>query len=96
MIDHISYGIKKWYNRKMGFNDIRQALNWFDKVIYTGPLDELFTYSFGKLEWRSLKFETKTLEMQSFQGAPCINYVDADVPYTRVHEYKWYHPELKN
>ena len=96
MIDRISYGIKKWYNRKIEFNDIRQVLKWFDKVIYTGPLDELFAYSFGKLEWRSLKFETKTLEMQSFQGAPCINYVDADVPYTRMHEYKWYHPELKN
>ena len=95
MIDRISYGIKKWYNRKIEFNDIRQVLKWFDKVIYTGPLDELFAYSFGKLEWRSLKFETKTLEMQSFQGAPCINYVDADVPHTRIHEYKWYHPELK-
>lgn len=95
LIDHISYGIKKWYNRKMSLKDIEEALKWFDRVIYTGPLDELFSYSFGKLEWRSLKFETETKFIKSFQGIPTVNYVDADVPYTRICEYKWYHPELK-
>lgn len=95
MIDHISYGIKKWYNRKIGLTDIQYALKWFDKVIYTGPLDELFSYSFGQLEWRSLNFDTTTLTVRSAQGTPCVNYVDDDVPYTRIHEYKWYHPEDK-
>ena len=79
----------------MSLKDIEEALKWFDKVIYTGPLDELFSYSFGKLEWRSLKFETETKFIKSFQGIPTVNYVDADVPYTRICEYKWYHPELK-
>jgi len=95
MIDRISYGIKKWYNRKISLTDIEYALKWFDKVIYTGPLDELFSYKFGQLEWRSLNFDTTTLTVKSAQGTSVVNYVDDDVPYTRIHEYKWYHPEDK-
>ena len=94
-IDRISAGIKKHYHRKIDLTEIKNALKWFDSVIYTGPLDELFDYSEGKLEWRSLKFETETVMQKSFQGTPCVNYVDSDVSYTRVHEYKWYHPEDK-
>lgn len=95
LIDHMVYGIKVQCCKKMDINGIISALEWFDKVVYTGPLDELFFYKFGTLEWRSLKFETETVYAQSFQGAAAVNYVDADVSYTRINEYKYYHPEAK-
>jgi len=62
-------------------------------VIFTGALDELFGYRFGPLPWRSLRFETDTLYASDYQGNSTINYVDADVPFTRIHEFKHFHPE---
>lgn len=62
-------------------------------VLYSGPVDELFGYKFGPLPWRSLSFERELLQIADFQGASVINYTDADVPYTRIHEFKHYHPE---
>jgi len=64
-------------------------------VYYSGPLDALFSYRFGALPWRSLRFETETLSMEDFQGTSVVNYTDAAVPYTRIHEFKHYHPEGK-
>ena len=62
-------------------------------VYYSGPLDELFDYRFGALPWRSLKFERETLNCRDFQGTTVMNYTEAEVPYTRIHEFKHYHPE---
>ncbi len=59
-----------------------------DKVVYTGPIDEYFNYSLGELEWRSLRFETKILDKQNFQGNAVINYTGHEVDYTRVIEHK--------
>ncbi len=59
-----------------------------DKVIYTGPLDEYFNYSLGKLEWRSLKFVTQVLNEENHQGNAVVNYTGHEVPYTRVIEHK--------
>lgn len=67
-----------------------------DNIVFTGPLDKLFNYKHGTLKWRSLKFETVHLSCNDFQGNSCINYVDDDVPYTRIHEFKHYHPETKD
>jgi len=64
-----------------------------DAIVYTGPIDELCEYCFGTLPWRSLRFETKFLDENDFQGNATINYVDADVKFTRIHEFKHYHPE---
>lgn len=64
-------------------------------VIYTGMPDALFGYKYGELEWRSLRFEWQTIAVQDFQGTAVMNYADLDVPYTRIHEYKHYHPERK-
>ena len=64
-------------------------------VFYSGPVDALFGYRFGPLPWRSLRFETQTLDLADFQGTSVVNYTEADVPYTRIHEFKHYHPELK-
>ncbi len=81
-------------------NDIEVKLNtnYFDnidycksiakKIIYTGPLDEYFNYSLGKLEWRSLVFDTKILNIENYQGNAVVNYTGHEVEYTRVIEHK--------
>ena len=60
------------------------------RVIYTGPIDAYFGYALGALEYRSLRFETETLEVPNFQGNAVVNYTDADVPWTRIIEHKWF------
>ena len=62
-------------------------------VYYSGPIDALFGYKFGALPWRSLRFERETLNCRDFQGTTVMNYTEAEVPYTRIHEFKHYHPE---
>lgn len=62
-------------------------------VVYTGPVDRYFDYSEGALSWRTLDFEQEILPVRDFQGTPVMNYPDADVPYTRIHEFKHFHPE---
>ncbi|MDO4294985.1 MAG: UDP-galactopyranose mutase [bacterium] len=59
-----------------------------DKVVYTGTIDAYFDYCFGKLEYRSLRFETETLEMENYQGVAVVNYTEREVPYTRIIEHK--------
>ena len=59
-----------------------------EKIIYTGPIDEFFDYQFGTLDYRSLNFETEVLDTDNFQGNAVVNYIDADVPYTRIIEHK--------
>lgn len=65
-------------------------------TFYSGPIDALFDYRFGPLPWRTLRFETERVACADVQGTSVVNYVDADVPYTRQHEYKHFHPEWKN
>ena len=62
-------------------------------IVYTGPIDRYFDYAAGELSWRTLDFEEEVLDVQDFQGTPVMNYADADVPYTRIHEFKHFHPE---
>ncbi len=62
-------------------------------VVYTGPLDRYFDYAEGRLGWRTLDFETEVHETGDYQGTPVMNYNDADVPYTRIHEFRHFHPE---
>lgn len=62
-------------------------------IIYTGMLDQMFGYKYGALQWRSLRFEWETLPVSDFQGNAVINYSELDRPYTRIHEFKHYHPE---
>ena len=61
-----------------------------DKVIYTGPIDAYFDYKLGTLEYRSVRFETELLDMPNFQGNAAVNYTDAESPYTRIIEHKWF------
>jgi UDP-galactopyranose mutase len=85
--------------------EVRLNTDWFDvrddlraaspdaPIVYTGPLDRYFDYTEGQLGWRTLDFETEVLETGDFQGTPVMNYNDADVPYTRIHEFRHFHPE---
>ena len=59
-----------------------------DKILYTGMLDAYFADCYGKLEYRSLRFETETLEEENYQGVAVVNYTDRDTPYTRIIEHK--------
>jgi UDP-galactopyranose mutase len=62
-------------------------------IVYTGPVDRYFDYAEGELGWRTLDFEQEVLPIGDFQGTPVMNYADADVPYTRIHEFRHFHPE---
>lgn len=65
-----------------------EYLKKFDKVIFTGMIDEYFEYSLGELEYRSLKFETEELDVDNYQGNAVVNYTDEKTPYTRIIEHK--------
>ncbi|MFT4189276.1 MAG: UDP-galactopyranose mutase [Aeromicrobium sp.] len=62
-------------------------------VVYTGPVDRYFDYAEGRLSWRTLDFEEEVLPVGDYQGTSVMNYADADAPYTRIHEFKHFHPE---
>jgi len=69
------------------FRDVRDDVD-YDHLIYTGPVDEYFDYRFGKLPYRSLKFDHQTLDQEQFQRTGTVNYPSQDVPFTRISEYK--------
>ena len=59
-----------------------------DMIVYTGAIDEYFDYKFGKLEWRTVSFEEKLLDIPNYQGNAVMNYTEVEVPYTRIIEHK--------
>ncbi len=61
-----------------------------EKVIYTGAIDAYFNYCLGNLEYRSVCFETEILDIPNFQGNAAVNYTDAETPWTRIIEHKWF------
>ncbi|QNV40609.1 UDP-galactopyranose mutase [Rothia amarae] len=62
-------------------------------VIYTGPVDRYFDFAEGDLSWRTIDLEQEVLPIEDFQGCAVMNYPDADQPYTRIHEFRHFHPE---
>ena len=60
----------------------------FDKIVYSGPIDEYFDYRLGKLNWRTVSFETEVVDKPNFQGNAVVNYTEREVPYTRIIEHK--------
>jgi UDP-galactopyranose mutase len=82
--------------------EVRLSTDWFDirdelppgvPTVFTGPIDRYFDYEAGELGWRTLDFETEVLPIGDFQGTPVMNYADEDVPWTRIHEFRHFHPE---
>ncbi|QGG40862.1 UDP-galactopyranose mutase [Aeromicrobium yanjiei] len=65
-------------------------------VVYTGPVDRYFDHAHGDLSWRTLDFETEVLATGDFQGTPVMNYADPDIAYTRIHEFRHFHPEREH
>lgn len=100
-------GYAAWLERMADSESIEILLDtdWFEvrdeiraaspdaPVVYTGPLDRYFDFAEGDLGWRTLDFETEVLETGDFQGTPVMNYNDAEFPYTRIHEFRHFHPE---
>jgi UDP-galactopyranose mutase len=75
--------------RNVDFFDYRK--HWesvADKIVFTGKIDEFYGYQFGKLEYRTVRFEEETIEMPNYQGCAVINFTDSQTPYTRVIEHK--------
>ncbi len=78
--------------------DIQTGVNYLDnreyydslaeKVVYTGPIDAFFGYRLGKLEYRTVRFETEVLDTDNYQGVAVVNYTDRETPYTRIIEHK--------
>lgn len=78
------------------FSDRKYFENLAEKIVFTGKIDEFFDYKFGKLEYRTVRFETEILETQNFQGNAVVNYTGSDVPYTRIIEHKHFETENPN
>ena len=70
------------------FDKKDEYLKNYDKVLFTGMIDQFFDYKLGELEYRSLRFETEELNVDNYQGNAVVNYTDAETPYTRVIEHK--------
>jgi UDP-galactopyranose mutase len=87
LIEKLLSGIEVWLDTD--FLDNRgyfENIAW--QIIYTGRIDELFDYRYGKLEYRSLSFEKELLEYPNYQGNAAVNYTGCDIPYTRIVEHK--------
>lgn len=94
MLDHNNIEVKTGISFRL--NDWHKYCDNNTIVFYSGPIDELFDFKFGPLTWRSLRFELERIPVADLQGTSVVNYVDADVPFTRIHEFKHYHPENKD
>lgn len=73
--------------------EIRELRDSGILTIYTGPIDQFYDYKFGELKWRSLDLEKTVVDVDDFQGCPVMNYADLEPKYTRIHEFKHFHPE---
>jgi UDP-galactopyranose mutase len=74
--------------------DVRAEIPAGTPIVYTGPLDRYFDFREGELGWRTLDFKQEVLrDTGDFQGTSVMNYADEDVPFTRIHEFKHFHPE---
>jgi UDP-galactopyranose mutase len=75
------------------FFDVRDEYVGKVPIVYTGPVDEYFGNSEGRLSWRTVDLEAEVKHVDDFQGTSVMNYNDQDVPFTRIHEFKHFHPE---
>jgi UDP-galactopyranose mutase len=94
MADHPNIDVKlnvDFFDESQPLN--KKALVGQVPIVYTGPVDRYFDDVEGALSWRTLDFEEEVLNVGDFQGTSVMNYPDAGVPYTRIHEFKHFHPE---
>jgi UDP-galactopyranose mutase len=84
-------GLLEGVETRISCNFFEQRAYWeslADHIFFTGKIDEYYDYRFGKLEWRTVRFEEEIHDMPNYQGNAVMNFTDADVPYTRVIEHK--------
>jgi UDP-galactopyranose mutase len=97
-------GYTAWLERMADHPNIEVRLNtdFFDvadeykgrvPIVYTGPVDEYFGHSEGRLSWRTVDLEAEVKDVDDFQGTSVVNYNDQEVPFTRILEFKHFHPE---
>lgn len=89
MLDHPNIEV----HLNVDFMDLKESVPPTCLVIYSGPIDRFFHYAHGRLECRTLRFEREVVPVADYQGTSVMNYVEADVPYTRIHEPRHLHPE---
>lgn len=87
MLDHSSIRVQLGTDF---FDHRSKYLKMYDKIIFTGMIDQFFDYCFGELEYRSLRFETEVLDTDNYQGNAVVNYTDAETPFTRIIEHKFF------
>ena len=94
LIDGLLEGVETKVNvdfieeRKKSNSQFSILNSQFDKIVYTGPIDEYFDFRLGKLNWRTVSFETEVMDKSNFQGNAVVNYTEREVPYTRIIEHK--------
>ena len=87
IIEKMLEGIEVRLNSNF-FDKREEYENIADKIVFTGMIDEYYNYCFGKLEYRSLRFETEVLDEENYQGNAVVNYTEGEIPYTRIIEHK--------
>lgn len=87
LIDGLLDGVETQVNTDF-FDDRDKWKGVANKIVYTGKIDEYFNYALGKLEYRTVRFETEVLNTANYQGNAVVNYTEAEVPYTRIIEHK--------
>lgn len=87
LIDGLLDGVETQVNTDF-FDDRDKWKGVADKIVYTGKIDEYFDYALGKLEYRTVRFETEVLNTANYQGNAVVNYTETEVPYTRIIEHK--------
>lgn len=70
------------------FKERGELENQAKKIVFTGMIDAYYDYCYGELEYRSLRFETETLDIENYQGNAVVNYTEYEIPYTRIIEHK--------
>lgn len=87
LIDGLLDGVET--RTSMDFSTLKNTWHEIaDELVYTGAIDEYFDYCYGKLEYRTVRFETETLDTANYQGNAVVNYTEREVPYTRIIEHK--------
>jgi UDP-galactopyranose mutase len=87
LIDGLLSGIETKCNTDF-FSNREYFESMADRIVFTGKIDEFYNYQFGKLEYRSVRFETKILDYYNYQGNAVVNYTEKEVSYTRIIEHK--------
>jgi UDP-galactopyranose mutase len=90
MVNTDFFDFKRNYNSSKGLWELetRNLKLEASNIVYCGPLDQYFDFQFGRLDWRTVRFETRVEQTPNYQGNAVINYTDVDVPFTRVIEHK--------